>query len=172
MKQAPGYEVSGEDKRQKVYWLRKSLYGLKQAGRHWHQKLVEIMSKLGFERCESDQAVFYRRSKAVDMLIVVLVHADDCTIAGKSQVLVEWFKVEIAKYVEITDMGALHWILGIKVHCIREDCKLLLSQKAYIKSILRCYGFEDLKPISTPMDPSSRLSSMQSPMTTEEIAAM
>ena len=155
MKQAPGYKVSGEEKRKKEYRLKKSLYGLKQAGRRWYQKLVEIMTKLGFERCESDQAVFYRRSEAMEMLIVVLVHVDDCTIVGKSLALVERFKVEIAKYVEITNMGTLHWILGIKVHHIWEDHKLLLSQKAYIKSILWRYGFEDLKPISTPMDPSS-----------------
>ena len=70
------------------------------------------------------------------MLIVVLVHIDDCTIVGKSLVVVERFKTEIAKYVEITDMGGLHWILGIEVHHIWEDHKLLLSQKAYLESIL------------------------------------
>ena len=106
------------------------------------------------------------------MLIVVLVHVDDCTIVGKSLVVVERFKTEIAKYVEITDMGGLHWILGIEVRRIREDRKLLLSQKAYLESILWHYGFEDLKPISTPMDPSCRLSSLQSPTTMEEIATM
>jgi hypothetical protein len=34
---------------------------------------------------------------------------------GKSKVLIERFKVEMAKFVEITDMGELHWILGIEV---------------------------------------------------------
>jgi hypothetical protein len=61
MRQAPRYKVEGDDKRVLVYRLRKSLYGLKQAGRRWYQKLVDIMTKLGFERCEGDQAVFYRR---------------------------------------------------------------------------------------------------------------
>jgi len=54
MRQAPGYEVEGRDGKVLVYWLRKLLYGLKQAGRHWYQKLVEIMMKLGFMRCEGD----------------------------------------------------------------------------------------------------------------------
>ena len=71
------------------------------------------------------------------MLIVVLVHVDDCTIMGKSQVLIDRFKGEIAKHVEIMDMGTLHWILGIEVWCICEERKLMLSQKAYIESILR-----------------------------------
>ena len=115
MKQAPGYEVVEEGKGVLVYRLRKSLYGLKQAGWRWYQKLVDIMSKLGFERCEEDQVVFYRRSERADVLIVVLVHVDDCTIVGKSQALIDRFKVEIAKSVDITDMGGLHWILGIEV---------------------------------------------------------
>ena len=113
------------------------------------------MTKLGFKRCEGDQAVFYRRCKETGVLIVVLVHVDNCTIVGNSQALINRFKGEIAKHVEITDMGTLHWILGIEVWHIHEERKLMLSQKAYIELILRQYGFEDLKPVSTPMDPAS-----------------
>ena len=72
----------------------------------------------------------------MNVLIMVLVHVDDCTIVGKSQALIDQFKVEIANAVEITDMGGLHWILGIEVRRIREERKILLSQKAYIDSIL------------------------------------
>ena len=86
--------------------------------------------------------------------------------------LVERFKVEIAKFVDIIDMGHLHWILGIEVGRIHEDQKLLLSQKSYIDFILQRYSFEDLKPITTPMDPNIQLTSAPSPSTTEEIAAM
>ena len=151
MKQPPGYE---EEPKEQVLKLSKLLYGLKQAGRRWYQKLMEIMSKLGFLRCAGDEAVFYRRSDDNRVLIIVLVHVDDCTIVGKSKVLVERFKTEIAKFVDITDLGDLHWILGIEVRRIRKDRRLFLSQNSYIDSILRCYGFEDSKPISTPMDPN------------------
>ena len=172
MKEAPGYKSVGVEKGTKVYRLKKSLYGLKQAGRRWYQKLVDIMSMLGFKRCEVDQAVFFRRCDKTGMLIIVLVHIDDCTIVGKSQVLVERFKAEIQKHVDITDMGDLHWILGIEVRRIQEEKRLLLSQKAYIEAILRRYGFKDLKPTATPMDPAIWLSTAQSPLTTEEYAVM
>ena len=112
MRQLPGYEESKE----RVLRLLKSLYGLKQVRRRWYQKLVEIMTNLGFTRCEGDQAMFYRRSEDKGTFIIVLVHIDDCTIVGKSKNLIECFKKEIAKYVDITDLGDLHWILGIKVH--------------------------------------------------------
>jgi hypothetical protein len=60
MKQPPGYSVSDPNGTKLVCHLQKTLYGLKQSGRRWYQKLVEIMEKLGFKRCEVDQAVFYR----------------------------------------------------------------------------------------------------------------
>ena len=152
MRQPPGYA-----KGSLVCKLHKTLYGLKQSGRRWYQKLVEIMTALKFERSEVDQAVFYRRDERRGILIIVLVHVDDCSIVASSQPLIDRFKIEIKKHVEITDLGALHWILGIKVQRVRESRKILLSQRSYIDSTLRRYGLDDLKPISTPMDPNIRL---------------
>ena len=167
MRQPPGYAEG-----KLVCKLHKTLYGLKQSGRCWYQKLVEIMTKLKFERNEVDQAVFYRRNKGAGVLIIVLVHVDDCSIVASTQPLIDQFKIAIKKHVDITDMGDLHWILGIEVKRIREERKVLLSQCSYIDSILRRYGFEDLKPISTPMDPNMRLTSAQCPTATDDIAKM
>ena len=48
----------------------------------------------------------------------------------------------------------------------------MLSQRSYINSIVRCFGFEDLKPITTPMDPNVKLSTAQNPSTGAQYAAM
>jgi hypothetical protein len=62
---------------------------------------------------------------------------------------------------------------GLRSHqCIQENRTIHLSQRSYIDSILRRYGFEDLKPVSLPMEMSIRLTSAQSPSTTQEIAHM
>ena len=92
------------------------------------------MEVMGFKRCDVDQAVFYRRKGST--LIIVLVHVDDCTIAGTSIALILRFKIKIAKFVAITDLGELHWILGIEVKRIRENRSIHLSQKSYIESML------------------------------------
>ena len=47
-----------------------------------------------------------------------------------------------------------------------------MSQRSYIDASLRRYGFEDLKPVSTPKDPATYLSSTSSPQSTMDIAQM
>jgi hypothetical protein len=86
--------------------------------------------------------------------------------------LVVELKSKLREHVEITDLGELHWLLGIEIKRDREARTISLLQRSYIESILRCYGFEDLKPITTPMDPSVKLSTSQSPSTGAQYAAM
>ncbi len=169
MRQPPGYAADPR----LVCRLQKTLYGLKQSGRRWYQHLVEILvDDMGFKRCEVDQAVFHKRSEDGKALTVVMVHVDDCTIAATSPSLIADFKSRVAGHVDITDLGELHWLLGIEVRREREAGRLFLSQRSYLESIIRRYGFDDLKPLSIPMDPNVRLSSAQSPSTTQDFARM
>jgi hypothetical protein len=52
--------------------------------------------------------------------MIVLVHIDNCMIAATSIILIDCFKAEISKHIKITDLGDLHWLLGIE---IRRNCK-------------------------------------------------
>jgi len=130
-----------------------------------------MVDGLGFKWSNVDQAVFYQREHGL-LIIMLLVHMDNCTIVANKLLVIQRFKINIAKHLEITDLDELHWILGIEVHCICESCLLLLSQCLYIDLILQCYGFKDTKPVSLPIDPSTRLSSAQSPSTMEEFTCM
>ena len=47
-----------------------------------------------------------------------------------------------------------------------------MSQRAYINSIIRRYNFDDLKPLSMPMDPAIHLTNNQSPTNTAEHVIM
>ena len=80
-----------------------------------------MVDGLGFVRSDVDQAVFYRRRGS--SLMVVLVHVDDCSLVATALPLIKNFKIQIAKHVEITDLGEIHWILGIEVRRIRERCR-------------------------------------------------
>ena len=169
MRQPPGFPYPNSSG--KVLRLQKTIYGLKQSGRRWYQKLTEIFEKyLGLTQCSVDQAVFYRRNGK--LIVVIAVHVDDCTIAASTKALVREVKSTLNKHVEVTDLGEVHWLLGIEVTRDREARTISLSQQAYIESIIHRFGFDELKPVSTPMEPYLKLSASQSSVTAQDFAAM
>ncbi len=170
MRQPPRYAAPNAGRR--VLHLQKALYGLKQAGQRWYQTFTRILSDLGFSQCSIDQAMYYKPNVKVGECVVIAVHVDDCTIAASDAKLVEDFKRGLSKNVEVTDLGELHWMLGIEVKRDREAGTIHLSQWVYIDTILCHFNFTDLKPLSLPMDVQSRLMSKQSPNTLTKFMAM
>jgi hypothetical protein len=69
-----------------------------------------------FARSDVDQAVFH--CKRNNDFMIMMVHVDDCTIILDSLVMICDFKQDVGAHVKITDLGDLHWLLGIKI--IRE----------------------------------------------------
>ncbi len=169
MRQPPGFPLPNATG--KVLCLCKMIYGLKQSGCRWYKAFTAICwETLRLKQCSVDQAVFYRQ-EGKD-IIVIAVHIDDCTIAVTTMWLIAEVKEKIGTRVEVIDLGPIHWLLGIKVTWDCQKRILSLSQCAYIESIIRHFHLDDLKPISTPMDPHVKLSTAQSPTTLEEIAQM
>ena len=170
MCQPPGFISATHPKH--ICHLVKTLYGLKQSGWHWYQKLIEILiGKLGFSCCDIDQVVFFKWV-GDGWLTMVMVHVNNCTITAMNLALIEHLKQSIRRFVEIMDLGELHWLLGIEIRWNREAHTISLSQHTYIKSIIHWFRFEDLKPISTLMDPSVKLSVMESPLTGSQYTVM
>jgi Reverse transcriptase (RNA-dependent DNA polymerase) len=90
---------------------------------------------MGFTHCDVDQAMFFRRNR--HSLVIVVVHVDDCTIGATSLPLIFGFKSEIRKHVEITDLGELHYLLGIEIIRDHEARTIAMSQHAYIDLVKR-----------------------------------
>ena len=170
MHHPPGYKP--HDTGSRMLCLKKTLYGLKQSGRRWYQKLSFIFDSLGYLKCSVDQAIFHKQDKARNEVTIVTVHVDNCTIAASNLHLVEDFKDSLCKHVEVTDLGKLHWMLGLEIKRDHEAGTIHLSQGAYIDSILRHYNFDNLKPLSSPMDLAICLTTEQAPATTAEHAIM
>ena len=168
IQQPPSYHTESQ---KLVCQLKKTLYGLKQSGCCWYQKIMEIMmTHLSFSRSNVDQAIFFCREGR--FVIIVLVHVNDCTITASSINLIKDFKVSIPKHVKITDLSELHWLLGIEVKCDCQHRTIHLSEWSYLKSILWQYGLQDLKPASIPMDTNICLITAQSPLTTADFTLM
>ena len=153
-----------------VLRLVKTLYGLKQSGRCWYQKLSSMFKSLRFTQCSVDQAVYFKVVVTKGKLTIVVVYVDDCTIIANTIHLINELKASLSKHFKVTDLGELHWMLGIEVKCNCPGRLVHLSQCMYIDTILCHYNLVDLKPPSTPMDYQVRLSSDQAPASAAEYA--
>ncbi|KAH9668961.1 Integrase catalytic domain-containing protein [Citrus sinensis] len=61
------------------------------------------------------------------------------------------------------DLGPANKILGMQIHRDRNNRKIWLSQKNYLKKILRRFNMQDCKSISTPLSVNFKLSSSMCP---------
>ena len=84
------------------------LYGLKQSGYHWYQKLSSIFLSLGFICCLVNQAVFYKSDKNKKEYTIIAVYVNNCTIATSNTHLIKQFKGSLCEHVEVTDLSKLH----------------------------------------------------------------
>lgn len=108
MHQPQGYVVKGME--EKVCHLRKSIYGLKQAGRSWYLKIDEFFGKLGFKRSSADSCVYYKRME--DIIIIVSIYIDDLLILSNDIPSLNNLKASLNERFEMKDLGEAHYICG------------------------------------------------------------
>ena len=121
-----------------VLQIRRSLYGLKQAARDWHEKCVAELKKLGFQQMPSDPCLLRHPTRN----IVLLVYVDDVGIGARSLDQVEWFKKEFGKVFKIKDLGEMRKILGIRITRDRKNRLLRMDQTHYLTEVLDELGMK------------------------------
>lgn len=141
----------------KVLKLRKALYGLRQAPRAWNAKLDQTLTKLGFERCPLEHAL-YRKGDAENFLLVG-VYVDDLIITGRLSEDIQLFKDQMGRMFLMSDLGLLSYYLGMEVQ--QKDEQITVRQSSYAQKILEMAGMEGCNPCHTPMENRLKLSKSQ-----------
>ena len=157
MKLPPGYDAQDG----MVWKLKKSLYGLKQASRQWYKRLRQEFADLGFTRSQYDHAIFYKNEGGV--IIICAVYVDDMLIVCKDIVIVRRLKDSFKVRFEMTDLGEARWILNMEIIRDRPRRILELSQRQFVTTILNRFGLADGRPVSTPLDPNTKLVKLSAP---------
>lgn len=144
MCQPPGFK-NGD----KVFRLRKSLYGLKQAARSWNSKLNKSLSLNGFTQSESDDCLFVR--KVGSQRIYIVCHVDDMIFASTSNALIDETYKKLSSIFEMKDLGEVHDFLGVEIYKTTDG--FAINQSKYITKIASELGVADSKPQKYPIDP-------------------
>ena len=144
LRQPPGFKTSD-----KVYKLKKSLYGLKQAARVWNLTLHNELIKLNFIQSSVDKCLYVLRDG--NSVCYLLVHVDDIILASDNEKLLEMIKRKVGEKFEIKDLGLVKHYLGIDVSKDKNG-NFMLSQSQYIQKIVETAGLSDSKTSKHPLD--------------------
>jgi hypothetical protein len=153
MNQPTGFIENGKENY--VCRLKKSIYGLKQSPRCWNTALDCQLKKMNFMQTDADPCIYVSLDSSGT--IIIAVYVDDILIAGETEKCVAEVKHAIASRFEVTDMGELHYFLGVKIVRDRNNGSVWLGQPAYSTSIMQQFDMQDAKTRKTPLDPSQKL---------------
>jgi transposase InsO family protein len=159
MTQPEGFVVAGQE--ELVCKLRKSLYGLKQAGRAWFEKINTALIKMDFTPLDSDHCVYVRHRG--DEVMYIVLYVDDLLLIGSSLAEVKQLKTDLSARFEMTDLGEAEYVLGLQLTRNRRARTLSLSQSDYIRRLLERYGMSECNKAPTPLPTGLRLSKKDCP---------
>ncbi|EGD75696.1 hypothetical protein PTSG_12641 [Salpingoeca rosetta] len=140
-----------------VLHLKRSLYGLRQAPRLWHQHLSKELQALGLLAVKSDACVF------VSATAIVCVHVDDFIVAADSQGRIHEISTKLGRHLKVKNLGEPTSYLGMDLH--RTTNGLRISQERYLRGLLQEHGLQDCKHKATPLPPKGRLHTATAPDT-------
>ena len=89
-------------------------------------------------------------------MIIIQVYVDDIIFGSDDERLSQQFAKDMQKEFEMSLLGALKFFLGVQIS--QQNNGIFISQSKYIKGMLKKFGMEDCKPISTPMTIGCKLS--------------
>ena len=149
--------------------LLRAIYGCRQAGREWWLVLIDLLKKLGFKQCASDQCVYIREEAGPsrgprpandgsihltdlgDNFTVVLTNVDDLPIFATSQQLCDDLVKELAAHYELDDRGELgvsHSIVGLRLKHTDEAIEVRMA--GHIEKVVEAAGLLDCKEVGSP----------------------
>ena len=95
--------------------------------------------------------------KKVDgQLVILVLYVDDLILTSSHAKLINYVKSSLEKKFDMTDLGYLHYFLGLQVLLSKEG--ISLSQSKYACDLLRRFHMEDCKPTPSPFQSGVKLS--------------
>ena len=163
----PPPDVHARDARGRplVCLLRRSLYGLKQAGREWAMLFTSFLLEWGFTRSAADPCLYTFTEN--QQILWALIYVDDGLICDSSSSLRDRFVADLSQRFPTEDKGELRWMLNVSIARDRQSRSLTLSQELYVHDLLSKHGhwIDDSlsRRFDCPMDENMVLSADDQP---------
>ena len=97
----------------------------------------------------------YIKSKEGKDILIFEIFVDDIIFGGK-ELLSKYFSDKMKHEFEMSIFGEIKFFVGLQVHQLKHG--IFVTQSKYIKEIVKTFGLEDSKPVSTPMAIGHKLS--------------
>ena len=126
--------------------LQRSLYGLKQSGRMWYNRLGEYLLKEGYVNNPICPCVFIKKSKTG--FAIISIYVDDLNLVGTPEELTKTAEY-LKKEFEMKDLEKTKFCIGLQIEHFLNG--VLVHQSTYIKKILKRFNMDKAHPLSSPM---------------------
>ncbi|KAJ3635178.1 hypothetical protein MTP99_008105 [Tenebrio molitor] len=137
----------------KVCLLKKSLYGLRQAGRSWYCKLNKTLKNYGPIPTASDTCLF--RIGSGEDVTLIAIYVDEILVASRDLKRISEIRRMLADQFEIKDLGDVKHCLGVEFSQV--DGQVTMHQRGYVADVLERFGMSECKPVGTPVDLGTKL---------------
>lgn len=128
--------------------LQKAIYGLRQAGRQWYNRLSKKLPSIGFNPTKGEPCMYHANRDG--KLLLLIIYVDDILVASTDCAWIDEIKCKLLEEFDIKDLGEAKHCLGIEINQSKEG--IMVSQTRYIQDILEKYGMNMCNPVKTPSE--------------------
>ncbi len=141
---------------QKVWKVKRCLYGLRNSAAEWNKVFNAHLLTLGFKRLRSDPCLYFRHEPGGHYSIAA-IYVDDILYGSTRTYVREGILASIARRFKTKDLGEVSFLLGCSISRLA-DGGYFVSQRTYIERVLLKYDQErNLRQHRTPMQSGVRL---------------
>ncbi|SGY55152.1 BQ5605_C006g03978 [Microbotryum silenes-dioicae] len=143
----------------KVLRLRRSIYGLKQAGRIWNRHIDTSLRSLGYKATGTDHCI-YSHIDDQQRPHYIALYVDNLLIVSPVLDEIERVISGLEQRYGVKRLGPAEYILGIQIRRL-DDGSIALSQERYIMDVLARFHFDTTtRGATVPMTPGLLLTAV------------
>ncbi|SGY91432.1 BQ5605_C038g11666 [Microbotryum silenes-dioicae] len=143
----------------KVLRLRRSIYGLKQAGHIWNRHIDTSLRSLGYKATGTDHCI-YSHIDDQQRPHYIALYVDDLLIVSPVLNEIERVISGLEQRYSVKRLGPAEYILGIQIRRL-DDGSIALSQERYIMDVLARFHFDTTtRGATVPMTPGLSLTAV------------